>query len=212
MGHFMSEFTSSITSRVAFHETEDLVVRLKEGDDVAFQEVFELYKDLVYTLALNLLADKSEAMDVTQEVFFTLHRKIHQFRGDSSLKTWLYRVALNQAANRNRWWKRRRRSRTISLSLTRPENGARELELISDGVGPDRQMLSTELCQALREGLDRLTFEQRAAVTLRDVHSLSYQEISSVQGVHVGTVKSRIARGRETLREHLKPYWEGRAS
>lgn len=207
----MGEFTGSITSRVAFHETEDLVVRLKEGDDIAFQEVFELYKDLIYNLALNMLADKSEAMDVTQEVFFTLHRKIHQFRGDSSLKTWLYRVALNQAANRNRWWKRRRRRRTISLSLTRPENGARELELISDGVGPDRQMLSIELCQALREGLDRLTFEQRAAVTLRDVHSLSYQEISSVQGVHVGTVKSRIARGRETLREHLKPYWEGRA-
>lgn len=206
----MGEFTNFITSRVGFHETEDLVVRLKEGDDIAFEEVFQLYKDLVYHLALKMLADKSEAMDVTQEVFFTLHRKIHQFRGESSLKTWLYRVALNQAANRNRWWKRRRRSRTISLSLTTPENGERELELISDGVGPDRQMLSSELCQALRDGLDQLTFEQRAAVTLRDVHALSYEEISHVQGVHVGTVKSRIARGRGRLREHLKPYWEGK--
>ena len=207
----MGEFASSITSRVAFHETEDLVVRLKEGDDVAFLEVFQLYKDLIYNLAVSMLADKSEAMDITQEVFLTLHRKIHQFRGDSSLKTWLYRVALNQAANRNRWWKRRRRNRTISLSLTTPENGERERELISDGIGPDRQMLSSELSQALRDGLDRLTFGQRAAVTLRDVHGLSYQEISSVQGVHVGTVKSRIARGRETLRENLRPYWEGRA-
>ena len=206
----MGEFTNSITSRVGFQETEDLVVRLKEGDDIAFQEVFELYKDLVYNLAFNMLADKSEAMDVTQEVFFTLHRKIHQFREESSLKTWLYRVALNQAANRNRWWKRRRRHRTISLSLTTPNNGERELELISDGVGPDRQMFSSEVCQALRAGLDQLTFDQRAAVTLRDVHALSYEEISRVQGVHVGTVKSRIARGRERLREHLKPYWEGK--
>jgi RNA polymerase sigma-70 factor (ECF subfamily) len=206
----MSEFTSFITSRVGFRETEDLVVRLKEGDDIAFEEVFQLYKDLVYNLALNMLADKSEAMDVTQEVFFTLHRKIHQFRGESSLKTWLYRVALNQASNRNRWWKRRRRSRTISLSLIAPENGERELELISDGVGPDRQMLSSEFRQALRDGLDLLTFEQRAAVMLRDVHALSYEEISGVQRVHVGTVKSRISRGRERLREHLKPYWKGK--
>jgi RNA polymerase sigma-70 factor (ECF subfamily) len=117
---------------------------------------------------------------------------------------------LNQAANRNRWWKRRRRSRTISLGLTTPENEERELDLISDGIPPDRQMLSLEVCQALREGLDQLPFEQRSAVTLRDVHALSYQEISRVQGVHVGTVKSRIARGRERLRGHLKPYWEGK--
>ncbi len=208
----MGQFTSSITSRVGFHETEDLVVRLKEGDDTAFEEVFQLYQDLVYNLAAHTLADKSEAMDVTQEVFLTLHRKIHQFRGESSLKTWLYRVTLNQASNRNRWWKHRRRSRTISLSLTTPENGERELELISDGAGPDRQMLSSEFLQALRDGLDQLTFEQRAAVTLRDVHALSYEEIARVQGVHVGTVKSRISRGRERLREHLKPYWEGKTS
>jgi RNA polymerase sigma-70 factor (ECF subfamily) len=207
----MGEFTNSIASRVGFHETEDLVVRLKEGDEIAFEEVFQLYKDLVYNLALHMLADKSEAMDVTQEVFLTLHRKIHQFRGESSLKTWLYRVALNQASNRNRWWNRRRRSRTISLNLTNPENGERELELTSDGVGPDRQMLSSEFRQALRDGLDQLTFEQRAAVMMRDVHALSYEEISSVQDVHVGTVKSRISRGRNQLRAHLKPYWEGKA-
>jgi RNA polymerase sigma-70 factor (ECF subfamily) len=81
----MGEFTNSITSRVGFQETEDLVVRLKEGDNIAFQEVFQLYKDLVYNLALTMLADKSEAMDVTQEVFLTLHQKIHQFRGESTL-------------------------------------------------------------------------------------------------------------------------------
>jgi RNA polymerase sigma-70 factor (ECF subfamily) len=159
-----------------------LVVRLKEGDDTAFEEVFQLYQDLVYNLAVHTLADKSEAMDVTQEVFLTLHRKIHQFRGESSLKTWLYRVTLNQASNRNRWWKHRRRSRTISLSLTTPENGERELELISDGAGPDRQMLSSEFLQALRDGLDQLTFEQRAAVTLRDVHALSYEKSRACKG------------------------------
>ncbi|MEE8349031.1 MAG: sigma-70 family RNA polymerase sigma factor [Acidobacteriota bacterium] len=208
----MAEFTHSLTSRVGFQDTEDLVIRLKAGDEIAFQEAFHLYKDLVYNLAFTLLTDKSEALDVTQEVFLTLHRKVNQFRGESTLKTWLYRVALNQAANRNRWWYRRRRSRTISLSLTTPENGEKELELISDGVPPDRQMLSSEVAQALRDGLDQLNFEQRAAVTLRDVHGLSYEEIAGAQGVHVGTVKSRIARGRTRLREHLRPYWEGRTA
>jgi len=81
------------------------------------------------------------------------------------------------------------------------------VDLISDLPQPDRQLLSLEVRKALREGMDQLPFEQRAAVTLRDMHGLSYQEISDVLGVHVGTVKSRIARGRNSLRELLKPYW-----
>ena len=159
-----------------------------------------------------MLADKSEAMDVSQEVFFTLYRKVHLFRGESSLKTWLYRVTLNQAANRNRWWKRRRQNRHLSLQLQPTADGEGGATLISDRAQPDRQMLSAEIRKALRKGLDQLSFEQRAAVTLRDVHALSYQEISRVLGVQVGTVKSRIARGREKLRELLNPYWEGRGS
>ncbi len=99
----MAELTSPIGSPIRFEQAESLlVVRLKEGNEQAFAEVFHLYKNLVYNVALKLLADKTEAMDITQEVFLTLYRTIHRFRGDSTLKTWLYRVTLNQAASRNR--------------------------------------------------------------------------------------------------------------
>ena len=89
----MTELTRSIRSGETLKESDQLVIRLKEGDDQAFVEAYHLYKDFVYTLAFKLLNDKGEAMDVTQEVFLTLFRKVGGFRGDSSLKTWLYRVA-----------------------------------------------------------------------------------------------------------------------
>ncbi|MFQ5930660.1 MAG: sigma-70 family RNA polymerase sigma factor [Acidobacteriota bacterium] len=204
----MGELTGSISSGVSFEEKDALVVRLKERDETAFAEVFNLYRDLVFTLSLNMLADKSEAMDVTQEVFLTLYRKIHQFRAECSLKTWLYRVTLNQAANRNRWWKRRFRHPNISLNLSLNGDGHKKADPVSDQPGPDRQVLSLEIRKALQRSLDQLPFEQRAAVTLRDLCGLSYEEIASLSGVQIGTVKSRIARGREKLKELLKPYRE----
>ncbi len=204
----MGELTHSIHSRARLEEGENLVLRLKEKDEAAFAEAFQLYKDLIFNLSFNMLADKSEAMDITQEVFLTLYRKIHRSRGECSLKTWLYRVALNQVSNRNRWWRRRFRHRTISLSLNGTSDEKKAVDLISDRPHPDRELLSQEVRKALREGMDQLLFEQRAAVTLRDMHGLSYQEISDTLGVHVGTVKSRIARGRNRLRELLKPYWD----
>ncbi len=203
----MAELTRSIHPRAGFEEAEGLVLRLKERDEAAFEEVFLLYKDLIFNLSFSMLADKSEAMDITQEVFLTLYRKIHRFRGECSLKTWLYRVALNQVANRNRWWRRRFRHRTISLDLNPTLEQQKSVDPISDGPGPDRRLLSVEVRKALREGLDQLPFDQRAAVTLRDMHGLRYQEIADVMGANMGTVKSRIVRGRGTLREFLKPYW-----
>ena len=203
----MGELTHSIDCRAGFEEEESLVLRLKEKDETAFAEAFQLYKDLIFNLCFNMLADKSEALDITQEVFLTLYRKVHRFRGKCSLKTWLYRVALNQVSNRNRWWRRRFRHRTISLSLNGTSDEKKTVDLVSDRPQPDRLLLSLEVRKALREGMDQLPFEQRATVTLRDMHGSSYQEISDVLGVQVGTVKSRIARGRSRLRELLKPYW-----
>jgi RNA polymerase sigma-70 factor (ECF subfamily) len=205
----MGELTGSLGSRIGYQEAEDLIVRLKEHDERAFSEVFQLYRDLVYTLAVKLLSDKTEAMDVTQEVFLTLYRKIHSFRGECSLKTWLYRVALNQAANRNRWWKRRFRHRTESLSLGLKEEGPSVPDPVSDQPWPDRSVYGAELRQALQDALEELPFDQRTAVILRDVQGLSYEEVAEIVGAEIGTVKSRIARGRERLKELLKPYREG---
>jgi RNA polymerase sigma-70 factor, ECF subfamily len=205
----MGEMTGSISAGVSLHESDSLVVRLKECDEAAFNEVFHLYRDLVYTLSCKMLADKADAMDVTQEVFLILYRKIGNFRGDCSLKTWLYRVTLNQAANRNRWWKRRFMYRHDSLSLTIGRNGQTREDPVSDQPTPDRKVFSLEIQKALQKALSKLPFDQRASVILRDVHGLTYEEIAEVLEAQVGTVKSRIARGREKLKDLLKPYREG---
>ncbi len=204
----MGELSRSISPDAGFEQAEALVVRLKEGDEQAFAEAFQLYRDMVYNLASKLLADRSDALDITQEVFLTLFRKIHRFRGDCSLKTWLYRVTLNQAANRNRWWKRRLRHRTAPLSLSlRPDESGPPLDPPSSEPSPQRLLLSRETKEALEKSLESLPFEQRAAVVLRDVQQLSYEEISRATGVQVGTVKSRIARGRERLRQVLRTHY-----
>ncbi len=203
----MGDLTRSIGD-VGLQEAESLVVRLKEGEEQAFAEAFQLYKDMVYNLACKLLADKSDALDITQEVFLTLFRKIHRFRGECSLKTWLYRVTLNQAANRNRWWRRRLRHRTAPLTLGLERgDGMMAREPRSQDPSPQRLILSRETKEALEKGLEKLPPEQRAAIVLRDVQHLTYEEISRVTGAHVGTVKSRIARGRERLREILRAHY-----
>jgi len=206
----MGELTTSVRSNVSFESVESLVAGLKAQDEAAFAEVFELYKDMVYTLCCKLLSERSDAMDVTQEVFLTLYRKIGAFRGDCSLKTWLYRVTLNQAANRNRWWRRRFRNRTVSLNLIVEHEGETRIDPMCPKPLADREVLSSELQQAINEGLGKLPFEQRAALVLRDVQGLSYEEVAEVTAVQIGTVKSRIARGRERLRGLLQDFQPGR--
>lgn len=202
----MDDYIGSLRSELAFESAEALVVRLKAREETAFSEAFALYHDLVYSLAYKMLADKTAAMDVTQEVFLILFRKIDRFRGDCSLKTWLYRVTLNQAANQNRWWKRRLLERTISLNLDVVRGEASAGDPVSPRPLADREVHSKELRAAIESGLSQLPFEQRAAVILRDLQGASYEEISEICGVNVGTIKSRIARGRERLREILRAF------
>jgi len=207
----MIDFSRTVAQDEAFSgvETDQLLERLKVGDETAFAELFLLYKDMVYTLAHKLLVDKTEAMDVTQEVFINLFRRVDGFRGECSLKTWIYRIALNQAANRNRWWKRRSRDHALSLSLDQYTKDNLSFDLSSRKPSPVRQMLDSEIREEFRKGLNQLSFDQRVAVVLRDVEGLSCEEISEITGVQVGTVKSRIARGREHLRGLLKDFKGG---
>jgi len=206
----MREFTGSLETEISFGQREELVVRLKEGDEQAFAEAFQLYKNLVHTLSCKLLADRAEAMDVTQEVFLTLFKKIDRFRGDCSLKTWLYRITLNQVANRNRWWKRRFKHRTTSIGLGLGPNGDQGFDPIDSDPSPEKWAESSELSRALQKGLEKLPFAQRTAVVLRDVQGLHYEEIGEITGAELGTVKSRIARGRERLRHYLQEFKPGR--
>ena len=205
----MAHMTTSMHSDIPMSQGETLVLRLKARDETAFEEAFELYKDMVYSLATRLLTDKSESYDVTQDVFLVLFRQIKRFRGECSLKTWLYRVTLNQAANRNRWWRRRFRDRPRTVSITGSLEDQPSLEPVSRDPSLDRQLLSIEAREAIEKGLAKLPFDQRAAVILRDVQHLSYEEIAETAGISVGTVKSRIARGREKLRRVLQRYQPG---
>jgi RNA polymerase sigma-70 factor (ECF subfamily) len=202
-------FSRSIGTEETFEQADSFLERLRAGDESAFSEVFHLYRDMVYTLAVKLLADKAESLDVTQEVFLTLFRKIKSFRGDCSLKTWLYRVAVNQAANRNRWWKRRQNHRVISLDL--PHSSADQPPPSPRSPAPSaaRNYLSGEMRRALTQELKQLPFDQRVAVVLRDVEGLTYEEIAEVTGATLGTVKSRIGRGRDRLREALVDFQGG---
>jgi RNA polymerase sigma-70 factor (ECF subfamily) len=157
---------------------------------------------MVYQLSLHLLGDHNEALDLSQEVFLQVFRVLPRFRGQSSLRTWIYRIVVNQAKNRQRWWRRRHRAAQVSLDEHIEHHG----EFSSDGNGaqPDRVFSQRELASRLKEALLTLPFDQRTAIVLREIDGLSYEEIAFSQGVAVGTVKSRLARAREILRAELR--------
>ena len=157
---------------------------------------------MVYQLSLNLLNDHNEALDLSQEVFLRVFRTIQNFRGQSSLRTWIYRIVVNQARNRQRWWRRRHRSQQVSLDQHMRDHG--DLPETNDGGSPDRLLSRKQLADRIRVALERLPFDQKTAIVLREIDGLSYEEIGFSLGIAVGTVKSRLARAREGLRAQLR--------
>lgn len=157
---------------------------------------------MVYHLALHLLSDPEEALDLSQEVFLNVFRTIGRFRGQSALRTWIYRIVINQARNRQRWWRRRHRAEQVSLEERLENNG--ELPAANDLEEPDRMFGRKEMATRIWTALGGLPFEQRTAVVLREIDGLSYDEIAFSLGVAVGTVKSRLTRAREALRAQLR--------
>ncbi|MBN2338287.1 MAG: sigma-70 family RNA polymerase sigma factor [Acidobacteria bacterium] len=173
--------------------------------DLGFDQIFERYRSMVYGLAVNILGDREEALDVSQEVFLTVYRKLDTFRGDSSLKTWIYRIAARRAANRFRWWNRMRRRGTVSLEEHLVQNPNDELfyNLRSEGRSPEEALAFEEQHAEVERMLRDLPLPQRMAVVMRDIEGLSYEEIAETLEVSLGTVKSRIARGREGLKRRF---------
>ena len=153
---------------------------------------------MVHQLALHLLGDPQEALDLSQEVFLKVFRTLPQFRGQSTLRTWIYRIVVNQASNRQRWWRRRRRSQQVAIEEHTALHG--DLPDASEFSMPDRVLQERETAGRVWRALDTLPFEQRAVIVLREIDGLSYEEIATSLNVAVGTVKSRLARARETLR------------
>jgi RNA polymerase sigma-70 factor (ECF subfamily) len=178
-----------------------LIHRCLVGDELACSELVDRHQRMVYQLAYNLLHDHEEALDLSQEVFLRVFRTLGRFRGHSALSTWIYRIVVNQARNRQRWWRRRQRSSQVSLDEHMRHHG----EMAgAERLGPDRMLGRKELAARIWATLDELPFDQRTAIVLREIDGLSYEEIAYTLGVAVGTVKSRLARARSALREQLR--------
>jgi RNA polymerase sigma-70 factor (ECF subfamily) len=177
-----------------------LIHRCTTGDETACTELVEAHQRMVYALGLHLLGDRDEALDLSQEVFLRVFRTLSRFRGQSALRTWIYRIVINQARNRQRWWRRRHRSSQVSLDEHLEHCG----DLESTGTAlPDRLLASKETAARIWQALDRLPFDQRTALILREIDGLRYEEIAFSLDVAVGTVKSRLTRARQALRAEL---------
>ena len=179
--------------------------RIQTDRSLVFDELFERYQSMVFNLAYRILGDREEALDISQEVFLIIYRKMHRFRGDSSLKTWIYRIAINRASNRYRWWNRLRRRGTVSLDQHLARGAGLNLSetLETDDRSPEENLLSKERSLEIQRSLLHLPVSQRVAIIMRDIQGMSYEEIAAATQTSLGTVKSRIARGREELKRHL---------
>jgi RNA polymerase sigma-70 factor (ECF subfamily) len=179
-----------------------LVEGLRKGDERAYEALITDFQQPVYNLVSRLMSDPADACDVVQEVFIKIFRKIGAFRGDSSLKTWIYRVAVNEAYNYQRWFSRHRRPE-VGLESD-DEGGPNYCQTLAEpGRSPYDCASDHERQKLVVEALDHLNPSFRTAVVLRDIEELSYEEIADILQVALGTVKSRILRGREALRKDL---------
>ncbi|HXN71415.1 MAG TPA: sigma-70 family RNA polymerase sigma factor [Candidatus Acidoferrales bacterium] len=180
-----------------------LVTELQAGSDAAFDWLVTYYHAGVYNLVYGILSDAADAADVTQEVFLRAFRGIHGFRQGSSLKTWLYRISVRQALNHRRWcWRHHRQQVSIDAEV---EGKNPALDLKDLEATPLEQVEAAEMQSVVRGALAQVPEVFRSAVILRDLEGLSYEEVAEVLEVSVGTVKSRILRGRRDLREILEP-------
>ncbi len=156
---------------------------------------------------MRLTEDEEEARDLTQETFLSALKAMKNFRGEADLKTWLYRIAVNESRNRFRWWKRRNQSSIVSLDADTAFSKTPLSESISDlSENPEAETLRRERENALRKALSELSTNFREVIILRDIEGLSYEEVAAALETNVGTVKSRIARGREELRKKLSGF------
>ena len=183
----------------------NLVQRFNCGDESAFLEIMSRHQSRIFAAAMGLLHNHADAEEITQDTFVRAHRALARFRGDSSLATWLHRIAVNLA--RNRYWYFFRRCRHSTLSLDAQMGSQRESRLsdILSAAGPDpsQEHSQNEFIEAVEASMDKLEPGQRRILAMRSILDQSYEEIAAALGINVGTVKSRIARARERLRKRL---------
>jgi RNA polymerase sigma-70 factor (ECF subfamily) len=182
-----------------------LVDRFKNGDASAFDEMVSRYWDRIFSMVNQLLRNAQDAEEVTQDAFIRAHKGLANFRGDSAFSTWLYQIATNLARNRYWYWWRRKRDQSVSLDAPLGNDNTTTLAevLPAEVETPDDITVTREFVSRIGTGMERLGAKHREILILRNVKNLSYEEIAKILGISVGTVKSRIARARESLRSKL---------
>jgi RNA polymerase sigma-70 factor (ECF subfamily) len=200
-----------LASAVALRDGEaTIIAELQAGSESAFAWLVAQYHQPIYSLVYRILDDPGDAPDVTQEVFLKVFKGIHRFNGESTLKTWVYRIALHEAANRRRWWFRHKIKETSIESGS--EHGQEEMvpcsevreAMVDESASPLDCLMHEEVRSSVEQVLKELPEPYRTTVILRDIEELSYEQISEVMGTTLGTVKSRLVRGRDQLKQRLR--------
>jgi RNA polymerase sigma-70 factor (ECF subfamily) len=205
VGTYLGNLTSAIGITT---EEAALVADLKAGSEEAFGILIAQYHQPLYSLISRSLTDPADAADITQEVFIKVFRNIRGFHGESSLRTWLYRIALHEASNQRRWWSRHKRQElTIDSSLVSASSDDEGFSLAASladrGGSPFDHAAQAELRRHVEEALRQLPETFRTVVVLREIEGFAYEEIAEILNANVGTVKSRLTRGRSALRALL---------
>jgi len=199
-----------LASAIGIRSQEEaaIVAELKAGSEAAYAWLIGEFQQPVYGLVYRVVNDPADAADTTQDVFLKVFRGIKHFHGESSLKTWIYRIALHEAANRRRWWFRHKAKETSIEpdSETNAGESAIEIALTDHKDSPFESVAHREVQQRVEQELRKVPEPYRTTLILRDLEEMSYEEIAEVLEVSLGTVKSRITRGREALRQRLTPY------
>lgn len=199
----LSYMTPPMNSETKTLHPDDLLIeRIKNGDAAAYNDIVTRYYDRIYARVAQLLKNRQDAEEVTQDAFIRAHRGLDKFRGDASFSTWLYQIATNLAHNRYWYWFRRKRDQSISLEQPLSDDGELTLESVmpADGASPAEAALTQEFIDRVGECMGQLNEKHKEVLVLRNLKNLSYEEIADQLGISVGTVKSRIARARESLR------------
>ena len=200
----LGDFASAIGART---EESAVIAELKAGSEEAYAWLIGEFQQPVYGLIYRMMNDPADAADTTQEVFLKVFRGMKHFHGESSLKTWIYRIALHEAANRRRWWFRHKaQERPIDPPTTEGEEFPGEERLANRGESPLEEFAHTEVREAVEKALHEVAEPYRTALILRDLEEMSYEQIAEVLKISLGTVKSRITRGRDALRKKLNEY------
>ncbi len=199
----------NIASAIAVRTEEaSIVAELKSGSEEAYNWLIVHYHQPIYSLVYRILTDPSDAADTTQEVFLKVFRGMKRFNGECSLKTWLYRIAIHEASNQRRWWFRHKSKETSMEARTDEDGKSFGLcdTLVDRGESPLELFAHEEVRARVEKELKQVPEPYRTTVVLRDIEGLAYEEIAEVLQISLGTVKSRLIRGRDALRKRLEVF------